>query len=110
MAVVKRARRRAAPIFAALGDETRLRLLDRLCAAGPLSISALAAASPVTRQAITKHLRRMHAAGLLRVTRQGRERVWEVEPDALDEAQRYLNAIADHWDAALARLQRFVER
>lgn len=101
--------RRSAPVFAALGDETRLHLLSRLCREGPLSISSLAAGTEVTRQAITKHLRRMQEAGVLRESRQGRESVWEVDLASLDEAQRYLRAIADEWDAALGRLKRFVE-
>lgn len=101
--------RRSAPIFAALGDETRLRLLARLCRDGPQSIASLAADSDVTRQAITKHLRRMEEAGVLRATRAGRESVWEVDPASLDEAGQYLRAISDQWDAVLARLKRFVE-
>ena len=70
----------AAPVFAALGDETRLRLVSRLCAGGPASIARLTAASSVTRQAITKHLQVLAGAGLVRSTRRGRERVWELRP------------------------------
>lgn len=110
MATAKRSRfARSAPIFAALGDETRLRLVARLCEAGPLSITQLAAGSEVTRQAITKHLQRMREAGVLRVTRLGRESVWELETESLDVAQEYLRAISDRWDAALGRLKKFVE-
>lgn len=110
MALTRRARfARAAPIFAALGDETRLRLLARLCDEGPLSITELAAGSAVTRQAVTKHLNRMRDAGVLRTTRQGRESVWELEPRSLEEARESLRAISDQWDAALGRLRRFVE-
>ena len=101
--------RRSAPIFAALGDETRLRLLARLCREGPQSITSLAAESAISRQAVTKHLRRMEDAGILRATRAGRESVWQVDPASLDEAGQYLRAISDQWDAALARLKRFVE-
>lgn len=101
--------RRSAPIFAALGDEVRLRLLARLCREGPLSITSLAVGADITRQAITKHLRRMEKAGVLRESRRGRESVWEVDPASLDEAQQYLRAISDQWDAALGRLKRFVE-
>lgn len=101
--------RRSAPIFAALGDETRLRLLARLCRDGPQSITSLAADTDITRQAITKHLRRMEQAGVLRAARAGRESLWQLDPSSLDEAERYLRAISDQWDAALARLKRFVE-
>ena len=75
-----------------------------------MSITALAADADVTRQAVTKHLRRMHRAGLLRVHQQGRERVWQVEPTSLEEAEHYLRAISDQWEAALGRLKAFVER
>lgn len=101
--------RRSALVFAALGDDTRLQLLARLCRDGPQSITSLTSGSEVTRQAITKHLRRMERAGVLHATRAGRESVWEVETASLDDAEQYLRAISDQWDAALARLKRFVE-
>jgi len=74
-----------------------------------MSITELTEGSTVTRQAVAKHLYRMQRAGLLRVARTGRESVWEVDPTSLDEAQRALSAIANQWDAALARLKSFVE-
>ena len=70
----------AAPVFAALGDATRLRLVARLCAGGPLSIARLSEGAGVTRQAITKHLHALADAGLARHSRRGRERIWELEP------------------------------
>jgi DNA-binding transcriptional ArsR family regulator len=100
---------RSAHLFAALGDETRLRLVARLCARGPMSITELTAGTDVTRQAVAKHLHRMQQAGLLRVDRRGRESLWEVDPASLAEAQRALRAISEQWDAALARLKSFVE-
>ncbi len=102
--------RRPAPLFAALGDETRLRLVARLCERGPMSIAGLAAGSDVTRQAVTKHLRRMERAGLLRAARRGRERVWTLCPERLTEAEHYLRLVSSRWDAALGRLKAFVER
>lgn len=75
-----------------------------------MSITALAADADVTRHAVTKHLRRMEDAGLLHASRLGRERVREVEPTSLEEAEQYLSAISDQWDAALSRLKAFVER
>jgi len=98
-----------APLFAALGDATRLRLVSRLCRDGPLSITRLTASADVTRQAISKHLRVMAEAGLVRGTRQGRESVWQLEPRRLDEVRRYLELISEGWDAALGRLRKFVE-
>jgi DNA-binding transcriptional ArsR family regulator len=99
----------AAPVFAALGDATRLRLVARLCGDGPLSIARLSEDSGVTRQAITKHLHALADAGLVRDTRSGRERIWELEPRRLERARRCLDQIADQWDAALTRLKAFVE-
>jgi DNA-binding transcriptional ArsR family regulator len=102
--------RDAAPLFAALGDETRLRLLIRLSAGGPGSITQLSAKSDVSRQAITKHLRVLADAGLVRSTRRGRERVWDLDTRRLDEAHLYLERISKQWDDALERLRAFVER
>ena len=100
---------RPASIFAALGDETRLRLASRLCAGGPQSIARLTAGFEVTRQAITKHLHRMEEAGLVSGTRSGRERLWELDAGRLEDARRYLDVISRQWDAALLRLQELVE-
>jgi DNA-binding transcriptional ArsR family regulator len=99
-----------APVFAALGDETRLRLVSRLCSGGPASIARLTAGSSVTRQAITKHLHVLAGAGLVRSARRGRERVWELRPRQLEQARESLDAISRQWDEALDRLKAFVER
>ena len=100
---------KAFPIFAALGDETRLRLVARLSTEGPLSISRLADGEDVTRQAITKHLHVLSDAGLVHGVRQGREQIWELDPKRLYETRRYLDRISDQWDSALGRLKRLVE-
>jgi DNA-binding transcriptional ArsR family regulator len=99
----------AAPLFAALGDETRLALVERLCSRGPQSIARLTSGSAVTRQAITKHLDVLAGAGLVHDLRQGRERIWELDTARLGEAGRCLDRISRQWDAALARLKKFVE-
>jgi DNA-binding transcriptional ArsR family regulator len=99
----------SAPVFAALGDETRLRLISHLCDSGPVSITRLTAGSRVTRQAITKHLRVMERAGLVHSARQGRESVWQLDNRRLDYARRYLDLISKRWDDALGRLRKFVE-
>ncbi|HEY4308023.1 MAG TPA: metalloregulator ArsR/SmtB family transcription factor [Pirellulales bacterium] len=101
--------RKSAPLFAALGDETRLVLLNRLGSGARCSITSLTAGSPLSRQAITKHLRILEAAGLVRGVRQGRESLFEIEHDTLDEAIRFLERISAQWDQALARLKSFVE-
>ena len=101
--------RDAAPLFAALGDETRLRLLVRLSSGGPGSTSRLSAKSAVSRQAITKHLRVLSGAGLVRGSRRGREQIWELEPKRLADAHTYLDRISMQWDEALDRLKRLIE-
>jgi DNA-binding transcriptional ArsR family regulator len=101
--------RDAAPLFAALGDETRLRLLARLSANGPDSITGLSARSDVSRQAITKHLTVLSRAGLVRDERRGRERIWKLEPRRLAEAREHLERISRLWDDALGRLASHVE-
>jgi DNA-binding transcriptional ArsR family regulator len=101
--------RRTAPVFAALGDETRLRLVERLGGGEALSIARLTEGTDISRQAITKHLRVLAGAGLVRDTRRGRERLWALEAEPLDEARRCLDVISRGWDAALARLEQHVE-
>lgn len=99
----------AAPVFAALGDRTRLRVVARLCSEGPLSITSLSEGAEVTRQAVTKHLHALAHAGLVLGRRRGREQIWELEPDRLKMAYRCLDQISEQWDAALGRLKAFVE-
>ena len=99
----------AAPVFAALGDETRLRIVMRLASDGPQSIVRLTDGTRVTRQAITKHLHALAKAGLVRSARDGRERIWEIQPRRLADVGRYLNQISAQWDQAIERLRAFVE-
>jgi DNA-binding transcriptional ArsR family regulator len=96
------------PVFAALGDEHRLRLLSRL-AAGPLSISGLTAGSGITRQGVTKHLRVLAGVGLVRSSRRGKESLWQLERRRLEEARRSLDLISRQWDESLGKLKMFVE-
>ena len=98
-----------AAIFAALGDETRLRLIARLTEAGPQSIASLADGFDISRQAISKHLRVISDAGLATSGRHGREAVWQLEAAGLVEARRYLQAIGRDWDDKLRRLKHLVE-
>jgi DNA-binding transcriptional ArsR family regulator len=100
---------RSAPVFAALGDETRLRLIVALCAGGALSIAQLTSGTEITRQAVTKHLHVLADAGLVRSVKAGRERLWEFDALQLEDARRSLDAIARQWDHALARLKLAVE-
>jgi DNA-binding transcriptional ArsR family regulator len=98
----------AAPLFAALGDRTRLGLVERLCVEGPLSTVTLCAESGVTRQAVSKHLAALEQAGLVEGTR-ARPRLWRLKPRRLEQARRSLDRISRQWDDALDRLRALVE-
>lgn len=101
---------RTAPVFAALGDPTRMRLIAVLCAGGAMSIAQLTFETEITRQAVTKHLHVLADAGLVRNIKVGRERLWGFEAARLDEARRSLDVIARQWDRALVRLKLAVEK
>lgn len=98
-----------ARLFAALGDETRLLVLARLARGEPRSITRLTAATGLSRQAVTKHLRVLEDAGVVRGIRAGRETRFELEPKPIDDARKYLKKISRQWDDALARLKDSVE-
>jgi DNA-binding transcriptional ArsR family regulator len=99
----------AAPVFAALGDETRLAIVARLCTTGPQSIARLTEGADVSRQAVTKHLHALAGAGLVRSRRDGRERIWEIQTRRLADVRHYLDLISAQWDAAIDRLRALVE-
>jgi DNA-binding transcriptional ArsR family regulator len=96
-------------VFAALGDETRWRLIALLVTGGAMSIAQLTSGTQITRQAVTKHLHVLAGAGLVRDLKSGRERLWELEVAHLEAARRSLELIAEQWDHALLRLKRAVE-
>jgi len=102
-------RRSQAPIFAALGDATRLSLVLKLSGGPPRSISQLAEGSRLTRQAIAKHLRVLEGAGIVRAAPAGRSRMYRFVPCPIGEARSYLDRVSQQWDDALARLKAFVE-
>jgi DNA-binding transcriptional ArsR family regulator len=99
-----------ASVFAALGDETRLSVLSKLCTGVPQSISRLTAGTNLSRQAVTKHLRVLANAGVVRSVRVGRESLFELEPRPIEEVRNYLDQVSKQWDDALARLKSHVER
>jgi DNA-binding transcriptional ArsR family regulator len=101
--------RATAPVFAALGDETRLSLLARLSGGQRFSIAQLTEGSRLTRQAITKHLRVLERAKVVRCVRAGRESLFEFDPRPVYEIRDYLDQVSAQWDQALARLKSFVE-
>jgi DNA-binding transcriptional ArsR family regulator len=99
-----------APVFAALGDETRLLLVAKLCQGRPYSISQLTEGSRLTRQAITKHLRVLEGAGIVHSVRTGRQSLFEFDPEPMRRIREYLDDVSEQWDEALSRLKAFVER
>lgn len=100
---------RRADVFAALGDPTRLALVDRLRDGQQRSISELAEGSALTRQAVTKHLRVLENVGVVRNIREGRESRFAFTPQPVDEARDYLQQVSQAWDRSLARLKALVE-
>lgn len=98
-----------ASVFAALGDPTRLKLVAVLCAGGALSIAQLTANTDITRQAVTKHLHVLADAGVVRDTKAGRERLWQLDPAQIEAAKRTLEVIGRQWEVALGKVKAFVE-
>jgi DNA-binding transcriptional ArsR family regulator len=98
-----------ANVFAALGDPTRLKLVAVLCAGGAFSIAQLTANTEISRQGVTKHLRVLADAGVVRDVKLGRERLWQLEPAQIEEAKRTLEAIGREWEIALGKLKAFAE-
>jgi DNA-binding transcriptional ArsR family regulator len=98
-----------APIFAALGDRTRLALLSKLGDGQARSIAALSTDTALTRQAITKHLHVLQHAGLVASLRVGRESRFAARRETIDEARVYLDRVSAQWDDALGRLKAFVD-
>ena len=98
-----------AELFAALGDETRLGLIARLGENGPSSIVRLSEGTGMTRQAVTKHLNVLSRARLVRHRRQGRETLWDIEPQGFDAARAFIDAMSRQWDTRLETLRQFVE-
>lgn len=103
-------RRVAAPVFAALGDETRLLLVARLQGGEKISLTRLTEGIDITRQAVTKHIRVLERARLVRCHRIGRETLVELNPKPVDAAAEYLRHVSEQWDEALLRLKTLVER
>jgi DNA-binding transcriptional ArsR family regulator len=98
-----------APVFGALGDPNRLRMVIALCEDGPSPTSALSRMLPSTRQAATKHLEVLSAAGVVTSARRGRERIWAVRPESLTGLADQLRVLSRRWDARLDRLRDYVE-
>ncbi|MBY0357184.1 MAG: metalloregulator ArsR/SmtB family transcription factor [Candidatus Obscuribacterales bacterium] len=99
-----------APLFAALGDETRLSLVNKLSSGKPYSISELAEGHKLTRQAITKHLRVLEDVGLVHSIRSGRASLFELDLEPIKDINEYLDFVSRQWDQSLAKLKLFVEQ
>lgn len=99
-----------APVFAALGDPTRLTLVAKLSKGKPRSIAQLTEGCTLTRQAISKHLRVLEHAGIVHNIREGRESLFKLDPRPIVGLREYLDHVSHQWDNALARLKSFVER
>ena len=98
-----------AHIFAALGDETRLSLISRLCRVSQQSISQLAEGTPLTRQAVTKHLQILERVGLVRRAHKGRETLFEFDAAPIETMTQYLELVSRQWDKKLTDLQTFLK-
>ena len=98
-----------ASVFAALGDETRLDVLAKLSAGEPKSIARLTEGTKLSRQAVTKHLHVLETAGVVRSVRAGRESLYTLEAQPIEDARAYLDQVANQWDDALVRLKAFAE-
>jgi DNA-binding transcriptional ArsR family regulator len=90
-------------VFSALADPTRRHLIEAL-ARGPASTTGLAGELPMTRQAVAKHVTALNEAGLVRRARAGREVLYELTPEAMRDAARWMASVAADWDVRLARL------
>jgi DNA-binding transcriptional ArsR family regulator len=102
--------RAKAAVFAALGDETRLSLLARLCDGQRYSIAELTEGTKLTRQAVTKHLRVLERVRIVHGTREGRQSMFQFDPQPVIEMKEYLETVSKQWNLALARLKSFVEK
>jgi len=98
-----------ASVFAALGDPTRLKLVAVLCAGGAFSIAQLTSGTEISRQAVTKHLQVLADAGVVGDIKRGRERLWQLAPDAIEDARQALELIGQEWERRLDRLKTFAE-
>ena len=99
----------AAPVFAALGDATRLALVARLSDGKQRSIVQLTDGLELTRQGVTKHLHVLREAGIVVCTRVGRESRFSIRPDPVLRARDYLTRASAQWDEAIERLRASVE-
>ena len=96
-------------LWSAIGDPSRRRVLDLLVSHGEVSASWLAGQVPFSRQAVSKHLVVLERARLISRRKQGREVLYQVEADRLDQAARAMAELATQWDRRLDVIKRLAE-
>ena len=93
--------------FAALADPTRRRVFERL-RSGPKPVGAIARGLPVSRPAVSQHLKVLERSGLILRRREGQRRPCQIRPERLAEAMTWLNFTRRAWEARFDRLARFL--
>ena len=96
-------------LWVAIADPSRRRVLDLLVQRGEASASSLADQVPFTRQAVSKHLVVLEHAGLIGRRKEGREVLFRVNADRLDQATQAMTAVVRQWDQRLATIKRLAE-
>lgn len=96
-------------VFAALSDPTRLEVLTRLARNGPSTATELSSNLPISRQAVTKHLAALDAAGLVERHPSGREVRYSFDPGPLGDLVSWAEGVGDTWDRRLDRLSRNID-
>lgn len=99
----------ATGVFNALGDATRLKIVSQLCTGAPMRVSDIASGFEMTRPAISKHLRILEAAGVLRVEWRGREKYCHLRPESLESARDWIVRHERLWADALSDLKGYFE-
>ena len=96
-------------LWSAIADPSRRQVLDLLVSHGEVSASWLAERVPFSRQAVSKHLVVLEQAGLISRRKQGREVLYQVDADRLDQATRAMAELASQWDRRLNTIKRLAE-
>ena len=96
-------------LWAALGDPMRMRLLDLLLEYGEATASTLAAALPITRQGVSKHLAVLERARLIEKRRQGRLSICSLNPKPLEEIAGWAEGFRESWEANYRRLDALLD-
>jgi DNA-binding transcriptional ArsR family regulator len=95
-------------VFAALADPTRRQIVESLSAGGSTTATELATRLPITRQGVAKHLGILADAGLVETQRQGRETIYTLVPEPLQDTVDWVEAIHATWDKRLSALRDYL--